>query len=785
VIGASYKEGERIADKEIPITDVRFSAGARKLAIYAGMAERHLLLDLDPDGRELVRQLMRGLVSPADVRLVGRCTGSDILNYVPGSGLEEAKEQALDILQQAALDDNTINANCEVYGADLKRWAGVKDLPEEERNGLLEKVGSRIHLIVIDRRGPCRSYREAVQGSDFIDLGIPDPELLDLIDDLPRLITFMRRGRPQSALVFADGTSGGRPRAFSYRYASSERKAKELLALEPNAVYGALGLGKETIEIWRREMEKDRDNAVALLETLRKKDTSEASGVLERIRQRIIQHRRAERAAADEVRARKNHCSQSVLHAYHLASEAMSLVKRGLRLGNLDFGTWLILGGMYAVNGKHTQAEIEKLRKEFESLIASSGADRAELQGLSAEMVDGVVAAFIRPRYVLPQESEYREVSTGIEGSLKAAEEQVSRLARRAERRKQAQLANRQRRQRRAFLDESPTGTLRELFDRATGFLADGEDLVSPENYGKFLAWAKSHISHIAAEYGDSDSKITTKIEEFFGTGMVAEDNYLPLASSLAKKSESHSQDANALAQCAETLELMDRALLIERTIGVDNPDEMMVQIARYFDTTINSHIFDYIPYHYHKQRSAAFEGLSREQKINLACKHHQWLYQYARTIMLRFTRLAETGEEYQNTWIGNATRGQIPLGVRAEKESEQFWFSYARLRDASVLVHDGFPLPELLLDVSPDSLLADQRPTVGIIYPFGNTTVPVALEQGHRLAKDENINLILNAFPTISVPPPRPSPHAGSEPISPRVRGDKGGAGHQTLLIH
>ncbi|HQO33381.1 MAG TPA: hypothetical protein PLG59_01885 [bacterium] len=750
VIGASYKEGERIADKEIPISDVRFSAGARKLAIYSGMSEKHLLLDLDPDGRELVRRMIRDVKSPADIRFVGRCTGSDLLNYVPASGLEPAKDEIVDVLHEAGLDDNMIRCNCDVYGGDLKRWVGVKDLPDAERNALVEKIGARIHLVVIDRRGPFRTYREALQGSDFVDLGIPDPELLDLIDDLPRFIAFLRRGRPHSALVFADSTSGGRRRAFSYHYASSECKVKELLALEPNAAYGSLGLGDESIEIWRHEMEKDRDEAVALLDALKEEETAKATAIYERIRERMIRHRRAERAAQDEITARQMHCPKHVQHSYHLASQAMSLVKRGLKLGDLDFGTWLVLGGMYAINGKLEAPEMTMRRKQFESLIAKSGAERGNLSGLTGDLVDDVVTSFVRPIYSMPEVSEYREVSTGIEGSLKAAEEQVSRLAARAARRKQAELANRQRRQRRAFLAESPAGDFRTLYDTAAAFLGDGTRKVDPENYGRFLAWTKALVRQVCSELAMTGRDADTRLDGFFGAGMALDDGYLPLVYALAKATEKHREDNEMLMRCAEVLELLDRALLIQRTLGADNPDELMVQIARYFDTTVNGHIFDYIPYHYHKQRSAAFEGFTREQKIELATRRHQWLYRYARMLMLTETRLAETDSAYQDAWIGDASRGVIPLGVRGENDAERFWFSYARLRDASVLVHDGFPLPELLLNVSPDSLLANERPTVGIIYPFGNTTVPVALEQGHRLARNEKINLILSAFPTI-----------------------------------
>jgi hypothetical protein len=124
VMAAGYKEGERKDGAEIRITDVRFGAGARKLEIYAGTAEEHLLKDIDPEGRDVIRRLFDGFRSPADIRIVGTCTASDIFNHVPASGLEAAKEQVLQRLQAAGLERNVIDSNCAVYGADLERHQG-------------------------------------------------------------------------------------------------------------------------------------------------------------------------------------------------------------------------------------------------------------------------------------------------------------------------------------------------------------------------------------------------------------------------------------------------------------------------------------------------------------------------------------------------------------------------------------------------------------------------------------------------------------------------------------
>lgn len=175
-----------------------------------------------------------------------------------------------------------------------------------------------------------------------------------------------------------------------------------------------------------------------------------------------------------------------------------------------------------------------------------------------------------------------------------------------------------------------------------------------------------------------------------------------------------------------------------------------MIQLARFFDITVNNHVFDYVPYHYYKERGAGFEGYTRQEKFELSEQRHRWLYTYARHLMVTGTRLADLGTAYQDAWIGDADWGILPLGVHLEDPVQQFWFSYARLRDASVLVHEGFSLPEIFQDLDPSVLHADERPNVVIVYPHGNTTVPVAMEQGARLAEWEGMNLMLTAFPSI-----------------------------------
>ncbi|MFC1715900.1 hypothetical protein ACFL6S_19680 [Candidatus Poribacteria bacterium] len=738
LMSAPYKEGGRKDGREVPVSDVRFSAGARKLEIYAGTALEHLLKHIDPEGGELIKGMFRSFQSPADMRIVGMCTASDLLNHVPGAGLEEIADTINEQLLEIGLSQDIIDANCQIYGGDLEKWVDVKEMPASQRQALVDEIGAHIHLLVLSRRGLFRTYEEAVQGVDFIDLGIPDPELLDLVDDMPKLLYLMRRGRPNSALVFADGTSGARRRTFSFRYSSSRRKAKELFALDENVVYGALGLGGETVASWRQEMMKERQYAQDLLDALVSGRHAEAASIYDNIAVYVRREGKAEEAAQEEIMARK---FKVLSEDYRYISDALGKVKRGLPLGQLDFGTWVILGGMHVLNGKASSDEIDSIRSQFERAIEQLGGD-VDADRMSA-LPGRVVERFVRPRYEPMAEVElYREIDTGISGSLKATEEKVGRLQKREARRREAVRAVARTRRREAFekqlaeIGPAPVGL---LYESAMEALGDARSEISQEDFGSFLAWAQAGILSVDGS-----------IDPVFPGAEITDEAYMDIATDLAQSAIPADGDRESLEEIATAMELLDIALVVEKTIDVESPEEMTIAVARFFDTTVNNHIFDYTPYHYHKQRGDGFESLTREGKLELAERHHRWLYTYTRYLIAAETEMQDEGPGYADVWLGDADRDLMGLGVDVTVERERFWFSYARLRDAVVLKHDGFPFPKIFSDLDPDALKCNDRANVVIVYPHGNTTVPVALEQGAKLAREEEINLMLCAFPRI-----------------------------------
>ena len=755
VMSASYKEGEEKDSQEIPISDVRFSAGARKLEIYAKVAENHILLDIDPEGRQIIKEMFKGFVPPADIRIIGSCTGSDILNHIPNSGLEEAKEEVLERLKEAGIDETLIETNCLVYGGDLESWVGIREKSTSGKEKLIEESKGRIHLLVIDKRGPFRRYEEAVQGVDFIDLGIPDPELLDLIENLPKLIYLMKRGRANSALVFADGTSGARRPAFAFRHPSAKRKVKELFSFEERAIYGCLGIGKDTITKWQEEMVKDREEAIALLDNLFSNNFKEAERIYKKIKEKIRRERRAEEAILDEVRAKKLGVFS---RKDRYISSAYSKVIRGLSLPDLDFGTWILLGGIYLLNGKFEKKDVGNLREEFEKAVKKiPSLEEREISGFNKEEVDFILEHFLKTPYHPPKEGLYREISTGLAGSLKVVEEKVSRLQRWAARRKETDRILALKKREKAFLSfkekisSFAKDNFSSLYKLAKERLGEGEGKISQKSVGEFLTISEQALRLLCSRIVSWGVKEKGNLlDKFFSGGEILPEDYLELCQYITQNPSLKKEDRSFLEEVAMGLELLDIALLLEKTIDMKEPEEMMIEIARFFDITINSHIFDYLPYHYHKERGSAFEGLSRKEKISLAERQHRWLYTRIRYLLASKTSLAKMGKNYQNKWLGDADRNLLGLGVRGNNPEESFWFSYARLRDVSVLRHEGYPFPEIFTDVDPGIVSDKERVNVAVVYPVGNTTIPVALEQGPHLAEDDKINLILSSFPEI-----------------------------------
>ena len=797
MIEASYKED---------VTDVRFSAGARKFEIFCGTGIEHLLEDIDPEGREIYAKIFSQYSYPADIRMVGLCTAKDMFGHVPmdfssyaregyeillkngydrkwidenveesgvdlgswkwkikdetvlaqlrnkvifmafGDNLAQISQAVKNRLLKFGLTGQTIKANAQTFGGNLKKWKGIEEKPSEMREKIIKSIGPAIHVLVLEERGiySKERYPVAMTSCDFLDLGIPDKELLVLVDNLPKIIYLMKKDYNNSALIFADGTSGARTPTFAFRYPSCKDKVKELFAIEENAVYGCMGIGKETIEEWKREMIKEREMAQKLLVSVLEKRLLDASLILAEISRYIYQKEKIEELISLEIKARERGLDTNF---YKIQREILGKINRGINLKELDFGAFLVIGGRYIFNGKISSDELLQIRENYEDILKQKSAR------LSSKVIDYV----FKEKYT-PQEEKFWEISTGVSGSLKAVEELHLKLETKEIRRKQYLEAIRLGKRRNSFSEEmkKQENNIQEIYRSAiplsSFFFKEKDPEKCEEIFGKFLAKNKKAWQKLITNFSVSPEEITQEIETVFRGGEILESEYQGLAKRIGKFFEL-CKDDKAIENVAKVAELLDIALLMQETIKIEDEHSAWVAFARFFDLTINNHIFDYYPYHYSIERTSAFKNWSRDKIFKLATLHHRITYQYIRAIIEKKTEFKDKTTASKNLWFGKIQKGKIieqAIGIKVEKEEEKFWFSYARFRDISTLIHDGYPIPEIVDSFDPELIKFRERVNIGIVYPLGNTTVSVALEQGPKLAKDNNINLFLVPFPEI-----------------------------------
>jgi hypothetical protein len=419
----------------------------------------------------------------------------------------------------------------------------------------------------------------------------------------------------------------------------------------------------------------------------------------------------------------------------------ISEILKGRSLKDLDFGSFLIIGGRWLLNGKVSGQELEQIGEDYEYALKQKSGQKGILE---------IIEYCFKPEYI-PEEEEYKEVSTGVSGSLKAVEELTLKLETREIRRKQLEAAQRLNRRRNAFQKETakPAKGIEQDYSGALSQISSQN--INEEQFGAFIGLCKKVWLEIFEKFiGDDNFKneCLQELDSTFRGGNLLDAEYASLEIKGSKIFEMAGRFEANMEKIAKALELLDIVFLIEKVMDAEKGQAVWKEIARFFDSTLNNHIFDYIPNHYYSERTSAFKAWPREKMMEFAYEHHRFLHRLILGILKERSDLSGKPVRYSDLLLGKFDAENELLspavGVNAKTELERQWFSYTRLRDLSTLVFDGYPLPEIRED-----LQINDGINVGIVYPIGNTTVSVALEQCPKL-RSEGINLFLVPFPDI-----------------------------------
>ena len=664
-----------------------------------------------------------GIEPPAEFRLVTTTgqTAKDILTYHVDASLDETADEVQALLNGAGMDEKAIEAHLLSYGTNLREWRksgrGLSKLDDAAFEALRREIGGRILVLGVKVIGLYGGYDLAAQRADILDAGLPAPELIALLEEPAYLRDLMKRENPNSALAIVDGAGQARPRSMT------PEMVRMWLASDPNTVYVAMGVGEDTVEEWREQMNTARSRAVKLYDFLAQGDYAGAHAYyLTQVRPEA-----AKRSAAYRQEEETNKGSYGMWTERDGVLVQLNAAVHQTRLEDLDFASWLAAGGMYALNGL-SAGTIADRRQNFaeaqdgyrrwlashQDLAAQDKAEpltAAERAAAKAE-ADRIEKLLIKPSRSI-HEGDFA-TSQGDTGSLKSAGDKAKTPE---EIKKEAALEKARgagRDQRKSGYDKTASSAkgmgVEAAYDAAMAALGtpDSAQGVSETAFGQFMAFAQAAATDMVRQVLPANdprrADFEKKIGKLFSGTEVTHKNWQALAGSYTDKGVigqlAESLDGDDLEARKATLRLLAKiaeltyiALVLEKTrayseLGQESisQDQLWKDIAGLGAEIFYDHVFNYPPIFGQTMRGVGFtdydeirgpilkdgvpqEGhpFTQEEILGLGTERYAWIYGFVRNLIVTKTSdFSAMSETERNDHLGLVTVTPTASGVEA-----------------------------------------------------------------------------------------------------------------------
>ncbi len=698
--------------------------------------------------------------SEDDIRFNIESYGNNIFDWVIGVSQDGSiitvkdrpkiiVELLRDELKEYGLADSEIDDNFKKYGLSFEKWDKIREI-KNIKNILFEKVRGKITWLITYYKGFWDDVIAGIRGLDIFSVGIPHPNIVQIVYDLSRLYFLMKDGNPTSLLGIVDGTAGARGPVWDSEI------VKMWLAF--GGVYTGIGVSDEVIEKWRNEMLHEKMLAEKLLNSVMDEDAKEIDKILDELSQYFASEgieKYYRLYSGDELGSdAKNYSDYQ--RRYEFLIRGIEKIINGISIGELDFGLFVLIGGRFLIasNAKKLSSYEEfkdyvlNLREKFEAKMRRIREKTGSLQStFSKEEIDEIIKIF------LVKEEKLLKIERVLGGALKGEMKEEWEVM---------QLRMIRKRQHRSSIISGLLEKLEykpdflEYYNNAKRILEENIKSFTDEAFSEYLVLIGFAFRSLTHEI--IDEKAAYRIYEYFRDhvlkiGGITISEFRKLVDHLSDLAFHVQGKKDKLERIAMLAELLDSALAIELISNATSWKERWTAIATFFDKTLNNHIFDYAPYLYTRatfSKDREFNDVfTRKELFELISRRHQWLYRYIKYNMVEKTELKLWDKQDVEKLLTVGTDKDDVAKRDGYLEASIFVFRYARLRDLATLYHDGFYIPEFLDEVDPDSIKGFERINVVIMYNLGNTTAMTFLSRGpyHHEGKGPDKNIIMTNF--------------------------------------